>query len=106
MDVEQSVQETGSFIIRSYNAIYTLLISFLLPYLGFHAVHFISANVYAYVCANPSVYGYVMSLVSTGSPMCSSLLNIVQYTSHGVTGVLLASAASFCGILFQWHQKR
>ena len=99
MDTEQPAVEDGSLVASSYKVIYTLLMSFLLPYLGFHAAHFLSANVYAYVCANPSVYGYIVSLISTGSPMCSSLLNIMQYTSHGVTGVLLASAASFVALL-------
>lgn len=99
MDTEQSEHVEGSVLTSSYKVIYTLLMSFLLPYLGFHAAHFLSANVYAYVCANPSVYGYVMSLISTGSPMCASLLNVMQYTSHGVTAVLFASAASFLTLL-------
>jgi hypothetical protein len=99
MDTEQPALEEGSLATSSYKMIYTLLMSFLLPYLGFHAAHFISANIYAYVCANPSLYGYVMSLVSTGSPMCTSILNVMHYTSHGVTAVLFASAASFLTLL-------
>ena len=99
MEMEQPEHVEGSALTSSYKIIYTLLMSFLLPYLGFHAAHFISTNVYAYVCANPSLYGYVMSLISTGSPMCASLLNVMQYTSHGVTAVLFASAASFLALI-------
>lgn len=102
MDTEQQTHTAntdGSVFLSAQNLIYGLFMSFLVPYLGFHAAHFLSANAYAYICTNPSLYGYVMSLITTGSPMCSSILNVMYYTSNGVTAVLFASAASFVALL-------
>jgi len=103
MDTEQPIQSPPvteqTMLSTSYNLLYGLLVSFFLPYLGFHAAHFVSANIYAYVCANPTFYGYVMSLISTGSPVCASILNVMVQTSYGVTGVIFASATSLIALL-------
>ena len=96
----QAAAPTEQFILTmSFAFLYKLLVSFFLPYLGFHAAHFVSANIYAYVCANPTLYGYVISLVTTGSPVCSAILQTMLHTSNGVSAILFASAASILSLL-------
>ena len=95
-----------TFLTASYAFLYGLLVSFFLPYLGFHAAHFVSANIYAYVCANPTFYGYVMSLITTGSPICSTILHTMLHTSNGVSAILFASATSILSLLGSLYMSK
>ena len=54
----------------------------ILPFFVIFFSHYISANLYAAMCAPLSLEGLLLSFVGTGSPVCNSLLSIVNYTSN------------------------
>jgi hypothetical protein len=56
------------------------LFAFIAPFFAMLIAHYTAANVYTYMCANLSIYGLLTSMLTTSSPMCSSILAIVTHT--------------------------
>ena len=57
--------------------------------LSVYLTHYVATNLYAHVCANFSFVGFVTSFMTTGSPICKSLLTIIN-TTHNSYAVLIA----------------
>ncbi len=54
---------------------------FLLPIVAIFLTHYVSANLYAAICAPLSVEGLLLSVFTTSSPVCNALLLTLNYTS-------------------------
>ena len=75
------------------------------PFAVVFLTHYISANVYSNVCAQFTLSGFLQSLLLTGSPVCGTLLHVVQYTQNSY-GVMLAGAgALILGLLTNFQKE-
>ena len=58
-------------------------------YLFWIAVHFVSANLYAYYCAHMSFYGFLTSAFMTATPHCSGLNWMTNWTHNTIRNMWL-----------------
>ncbi len=77
------------------------LLSFL-PFVVIFFGHYVSANLYAAMCAPLSFEGFLISFVGTGSPVCNSLLSIVNYTSNTYNLILSGFIVYMAGMMSTW----
>jgi hypothetical protein len=73
-----------------------------LPFVVIFFGHYVSANLYAAVCAPLSFEGFLLSFVGTGSPVCNSLLSIVNYTSNTYNLILSGFIVYMAGMISTW----
>jgi len=69
----------------------------LLPVASLFVVHYAAANAYAAICTPLSVHGFLISFVTTASPVCSGLLYTVNFSSNNyalLTGSFFIAAAA------------
>ena len=81
------------------------MVKYLLSFLPFVIIffgHYTTANVYAAVCAPLSLQGLLTSIVGTGSPVCNSLLSIVNYTSNTYNLILSGFIVFLAGNVSTW----
>ena len=64
--------------------------------------HYVAANLYVAVCAPLSIEGFLLSIVGTGSPVCNSLLSIVNYTSNTYNIILSGFIVYLVAALSTW----
>jgi len=69
---------------------------FLSPFGAMFFAHYIAANLYATICANLSLYGLFLSVLTTSSPICNALLAVITHTQtsyamivSGLVGIAL-----------------
>jgi hypothetical protein len=77
----------------------------ILPFVPFIVIffgHYASANLYAAMCAPLSFKGFLLSFVGTGSPVCNSLLSIVNYTSNTYNLILSGFIVYMAGAMSTW----
>ena len=60
----------------------------LLPFFAFFLVHYVMTNVYASVCAPLGFQGFIMSFLTTASPVCNCLLTVINYTSTSYNAII------------------
>ena len=60
----------------------------LLPFFLFFLVHYVATNIYASVCTPLGFHGFLVSFLTTASPVCNSLLTVINYTSTSYTAVI------------------
>lgn len=77
------------------------LIVVVTPVLTIFLLHYVAANLYVKMCAELTLLGFIKSLVTTGSPVCNTLLSVVNITHNsyallitGLIGGLLTYVAS------------
>ena len=58
-------------------------------YLFWIAVHFVSANLYAYYCAHISFYGFLTSAFMVATPHCSGLNWMTNWTHNTIRNMWL-----------------
>jgi hypothetical protein len=71
----------------------------LFPILSVYLTHYVATNLYAHICANLSAFGFVTSFFTTGSPVCNSLLTIINTTHNSYAVLITGLAAGFLGLL-------
>ena len=71
----------------------------LLPVFTTFVAHFLAANIYANVCTPLSVSGIMQSLILTASPVCSTVLTVINYTQHAYGGLILGVGAYFVKVI-------
>ena len=71
----------------------------ILPFFVIFFGHYISANLYATMCAPLSLEGFLLSFVGTGSPVCNTMLSIVNYTSNTYNLILSGFVIYLAGYL-------
>jgi len=59
------------------------------PFAIVFMTHYFATNLYTSICASMSIKAFLRSLVVTGSPLCGTLLSIINYT-HNSYGVIIA----------------
>lgn len=59
------------------------------PILIVFVLHYAAANLYVHICANLGLVGFLTSFITTGSPVCNALLNVINAT-HNSYGLLIA----------------
>ena len=64
---------------------------FLLPIAAVFVAHYVTANLYAAICAPLSLRGLLLSFFTTSSPVCNALLGVLTYTSNNY-GLVLGAA--------------
>ena len=69
------------------------------PFTILFFTHYIVTNVYASVCADLSLQGFLSSLVFTGSPFCGVLLQIINYSSNNYAIVVTGIGVTILGRL-------
>lgn len=67
----------------------TLVIRYSLPFFTVFIAHYISTNLYASLCAHLSLFGFLRSLVVSGSPVCGALLHIMNYSHIGYGAIVV-----------------
>jgi hypothetical protein len=60
----------------------------LLPVASLFVVHYAAANAYAAICTPLSVNGFLLSLVTTASPVCTGLLYTINISSNNYAALL------------------
>ena len=63
-------------------------LKYALPFFIVYLIHIISTNLYATLCANFSIVGFVNSLFLIGSPICSIILQIVTHTNTAFVAII------------------
>jgi hypothetical protein len=70
--------------------------AFFTPFCVMFLAHYVAANVYVMTCANLSLYGLFLSVLTTSSPICGALLSVITHTQtsyamivSGLVGVAL-----------------
>lgn len=58
------------------------------PFLTVFVTHYTATNLYAYLCANMSVYGFFLSMLTTSSPICNVLLSIITHTQSSYAAIV------------------
>ena len=74
----------------------------ILPVVVIFFGHYIATNAYAVVCAPLSLQGFLLSMVTTSSPVCNSLLSIVNYTSNTYNLILSGFIVFATGAISSW----
>jgi hypothetical protein len=87
-----------SFLSNKMNRI----LSFTIPLFAVFLMHYISANAYASICAPIGFSGLVQSLFTTSSPVCNSLLSIINYTSNNYNILMTSLIAIGCNVCNEW----
>ena len=59
------------------------------PFAVVFITHYVATNLYTSICASLSLTGFLRSIVIAGSPMCSTLLSIINYTQNSY-GLIVA----------------
>jgi hypothetical protein len=75
------------------NTISKKIIAVALPILSVFVIHYVATNLYAKICADLSLFGFLTSLMTTGSPVCNSLLTVMNTTNNSYS-VLLTGLVS------------
>jgi hypothetical protein len=70
-----------------------------LPILVVFTVHYIAANLYVKTCANYGFIGFLTSFVTTNSPVCNSLLAIMNATQNSYAMLLTSMAGGFLAFI-------
>ena len=78
---------------------------FFLPIVAIFLTHYVSANLYAVICAPLSVNGLLMSVFTTSSPVCNGLLLTLNYTSSNYGLLMGGLVAMGIGALTNMFQK-
>lgn len=60
----------------------------LLPVASLFAIHYGAANAYAAICTPLSVNGFLLSLVTTASPVCTGLLYTINISSNNYAALI------------------
>lgn len=81
------------------NSFLKKIITFLFPILSVYLTHYVATNLYAHICANLSLFGFVSSLLTTGSPVCNSLLTIINTTHNSYAVLITGLVVGFLGLL-------
>ena len=71
------------------NAFLKKLIPIIVPILIIFVLHYVSANMYAKICADLGFLGFLTSFMTTGSPVCNALLTVIN-TTHNSYGLMIA----------------
>ena len=76
-----------------------------LPFFLYFLVHYLTANVYASVCAPLSLQGFLFSFLTTASPMCNGLLTIMNFTSDSYSVIVTTSLTIGVTIIASWIES-
>jgi hypothetical protein len=52
--------------------------------------HFVSSNLYNQLCVPLSFQGFITSIISTASPVCSGLLNVMNLSSQAYSVAIVS----------------
>jgi hypothetical protein len=72
-----------SYIVYVYS-----YIAYLIPFLIVYTLHICSTHLYASLCANFSIIGFMNSLFLFDSPICSMILQIVTSTNTAFIAII------------------
>ncbi len=86
-------------ISNNMNSFLKKVATVLIPILSVYLTHYVATNLYAHICAHLSVYGFVTSFFTTGSPVCNSLLTIINTTHTSYAVLITGLVAGFLGVL-------
>jgi hypothetical protein len=64
-----------------------------LPMVTSFVAHYVSANVYANMCVPFTIRGLIQSIALTGSPVCSTVLTVMNQTQNIYGGVVVGLGA-------------
>ena len=74
--------------IKEYTILAYSYIKYGVPFILVYLIHIISTNIYANLCANLSIVGFINSLFLIGSPICSMILQIVTHTNTAFIAII------------------
>lgn len=61
-------------------------------------LHYVCTHLYIHICAPPlTLMGFVQSILTTGGPICKTLLSIMKETSHIYSISILGSVVLVTG---------
>jgi hypothetical protein len=66
-----------------------------LPILSVYVIHYFAAKLYVRFCAEFGILGFFKSMLTTGSPVCTSLLSILNSTQNSYTLLLTSMVSGF-----------
>jgi len=64
-----------------------------LPVITTFSLHYVSENVYAKLCTPLSITGLFQSAAFTASPVCSTVLTVVNQTQNAYSGFVIGFGA-------------
>lgn len=64
------------------------------PILTVFTTHYVSSQAYTYICTPFSIEGFVQSMITTASSLCTNLLTIMIHTSNAY-GTAIATGISW-----------
>lgn len=81
------------------------LIIITIPVITSFLAHFTSANLYATLCAQLTPWGVIQSLMITGSPLCSTILSVINYTQYVYGGFIIGIGAYLLKLLTSSYKQ-
>lgn len=70
-----------------------------------YSSHFGITKLYTSICVPDGIYGYIQGFITTGSPVCSSLLSLMTNTQLTYSTLLVTSVARIMVDLLSGIQK-
>ena len=58
------------------------IVAALTPIATVFATHYVSSNLYSYMCVPMTLQGFLTSIVTTASPVCAGILNVMNLSSQ------------------------
>ena len=60
-----------------------------------YAVHYAGIKAYDHFCVPDGVWGFISGILTTGSPVCSVALKVVQHTEVSYSSAILLGVSRF-----------
>jgi len=71
-----------------------------------YSAHYAAMKFYNYACIPDGVVGYLSGLISTGSPVCQSVIQVISSTQVSYSSILLMSITRITVDLFSPTQSQ
>jgi hypothetical protein len=85
------------------NAFLKKVAHFAVPILTVFVLHYVAANMYAKICADLGFLGFLTSFMTTGSPVCNALLNVINATHNSYSLLIAGLIGGLVAFVTSWN---
>jgi hypothetical protein len=65
-----------------------------------YSTHYAATKFYNYACVPDSIIGYISGIITTGSPVCQSVVQVISNTQVSYSSIILTSITGIVVELF------
>lgn len=81
------------------------LVHVIVPILTVFLLHYISTNLYASICADLGIIGFLRSFMTAGSPVCNALLNVINTTHNSYSLLVAGLVGGLVTFVSSWNNR-